>query len=275
MPDTAFTIAFVGGGNMAAALIAGLRRAGHSGDRIAVVEPVEVRRDHLIAQYGVRAQADAEGLQADLIVLAVKPQQMQAALTTLRPAPGTTVLSIAAGVPVAAMAAALPDCEVIRSMPNTPALVGAGISALYATPDTGAAARTRAATVLAAAGTCVWVDDETLLDAVTALSGSGPAYYFRMTEALADAGIALGLPADTAHRLARQTLIGAAALAAADDTPMAQLRAQVTSKGGTTEAALQSADAQGLQALWSTALTAARDRGAALGADIRQSLGVA
>ncbi len=257
---------------MAAALIAGLRRAAHPGDRIIVVEPLAERRAALQATYGVEARASAAHLAVDLVVLAIKPQQMRDALHALSLPAGTAVLSIAAGVPVSALAAALPGCAVIRSMPNTPALVGAGISALYAPAATAASARALADAVLATAGTCVWVDEEGLLDAVTALSGSGPAYFFRVTEALAAAGQALGLPAETAQQLARQTFIGAAALAAVDDTPMATRRAQVTSRGGTTEAALNALEAQGIEALWRMALTAARDRGITLGDEIRRTL---
>ncbi|ULQ45514.1 pyrroline-5-carboxylate reductase [Flagellatimonas centrodinii] len=265
-------IAFIGGGNMAAALVAGLVRAGHRPQSLTVVEPVAERRALLRERYDISTSEHAAGLQADVLVLAVKPQQMAAALASLQPADGTLVLSIAAGVPVAALTRRLPGCAIVRSMPNTPALVGAGISALYAPASVGTEARERADRLLSTAGTCVWVDDEAQLDAVTALSGSGPAYFFRFTEAMTAAGVALGLPDDIAATLARQTLVGAARLVAENDASVGTLRSQVTSKGGTTEAALRAFDQGGLEALVGTAMHAARDRGAELGADIRIQL---
>jgi pyrroline-5-carboxylate reductase len=259
-------LAFIGGGNMAAALIEGWQRAGHALSAVTVVEPVAARRAELQQRYGVVVRADSAGLVGDLFVLAVKPQQMPEALAALKPAAGTVVLSIAAGVPLAVMAAALPGCHLIRSMPNTPALVGAGIAALFAAPGTPIAARAQAEALLSASGTCVWLEREAQLDAVTALSGSGPAYFFRLTEAMAAAGAALGLPAETATTLARQTFIGSAQLAAQREAPMQTLREQVTSKGGTTAAALATFESGGFAALVQEALTAAEARSRELGA---------
>jgi pyrroline-5-carboxylate reductase len=263
-------IAFIGGGNMAASLIGGLLAAGHVATRIRVAEIGDARRDWLRQQFGVEAFASAGEaiVEADAIVLAVKPQQMREALAGLRPAPGTTVVSIAAGLQLASLRRWLGEnLHYIRSMPNTPALLGAGISGLYAAPATPAPARALAETILNAAGDCVWLDDEAQMDAVTALSGSGPAYYFALTEALREAGVALGLAPQTAARLARQTFIGAAKMADGDDD-VAELRVRVTSKGGTTEAALQRLETGGLRELFKDALAAAARRGAELGATL-------
>lgn len=253
---------------MAAALIEGWLRSGRSAAQVQVVEPVAERRTALKARYGVRTRAEGDTVDADLVVLAVKPQQMSEALSVLRLSPGTVVLSIAAGVPLAMLAQALPGCHIIRSMPNTPALVGHGISALVCAPDTPTDARSRAEALLAASGTCVWLANEAQMDAVTALSGSGPAYFFRLTEAMTAAGTALGLPADVSAALARQTFIGSAQLAAQREAPMQTLREQVTSKGGTTAAALEALDAGGFDPLVMTALTAAESRSRALGASL-------
>lgn len=250
---------------MAAALLEGWRRAGHALTAVCVVEPLASRRAELEQRFGLTTTATAQGLQADLIVLAVKPQQMAEVLAALSPAAGTVVLSIAAGVPMAVLTAALPGCHLIRSMPNTPALVGAGISALWAPEDTPASARAAAEALLAASGDCVWLSQESQMDAVTAVSGSGPAYFFRLTEAMAAAGAALGLPPSVAERLARQTFVGSGQLAAHRSEPVAVLREQVTSKGGTTAAALAAFDAGGFAALVETALTAAEARSRALG----------
>jgi pyrroline-5-carboxylate reductase len=261
-------IAFIGGGNMAASLIGGLLSAGHSPTHIHVAEIGAERRAWLQREFGVTVFAQvAEAAElADAIVLAVKPQQMREALQGLRLRAGTVVLSIAAGLRLASLQRWLGDgLHYVRSMPNTPALLGAGISGLYAPASTPAAARALAESVLAAAGDCVWLDDESQVDAVTALSGSGPAYYFALTEALREAGVALGLTPETSARLARQTFIGAARMAdGADD--VAELRARVTSRGGTTEAALQCLEAGGLNQLFRDALLAAAQRGAELGA---------
>lgn len=263
-------IAFIGGGNMAASLIGGLLAAGHDAARIRVAEIGAERRAWLQQQFGIEAFGTAaEAIAgAEAIVLAVKPQQMRDALAGLRPAAGTTVVSIAAGLQLASLRRWLgTDLHYVRSMPNTPALLGAGISGLYASPETPASARALAEAILGAAGDCVWLDDESQMDAVTALSGSGPAYYFALTEALRDAGVALGLAPQTAARLARQTFIGAARMADGEDD-VAELRARVTSKGGTTEAALQRLEAGGLGPLFKDALAAAAQRGAELGATL-------
>lgn len=233
-------IAFLGGGNMADALIGGLVAAGHDAGAITVIEPDAERASALGARHGVRVQAPGSALPSDgIVVLAVKPQQAAAALAETPPPPGSLLVSIAAGLSCDWLGTHLPaGTPVVRCMPNTPARLGAGVSGLWAPAAVDAAARERAAYVLAAAGTVAWLEHEDQINAVTALSGSGPAYVFALGEAMAEAGIALGLPADTAQSLARQTLIGAGRLLAEDGASPGELRARVTSAGGTTAAAL-------------------------------------
>jgi pyrroline-5-carboxylate reductase len=265
-------ITFIGGGNMAASLIGGLRAAGRPAASLRVVEISAERRSWLQQEFGVRTSDDAAAatVGAAAIVLAVKPQQMQDVCSKLKLDSGTVVISIAAGVRLDSLQRWLgDDHHYIRCMPNTPALLQAGITGLYASPQTSAAARELAQGVLSAAGEYVWVDAETLLDAVTALSGSGPAYFFLLTEVLRDAGISLGLPAETAARLAEQTFIGSARMAGAD-VDVSELRRRVTSKGGTTEAAVNHLLGAGIQPLFNAALQAAAQRGAALGAQLDQ-----
>ncbi len=260
-------IAFLGGGNMAASLIGGLLAAGRPATSLSVAEIGAERRAWLSREFGVSVSATAEAAVAGAaaVVLAVKPQQMQAALAGLRLAPGTVVVSIAAGIRLDSLRRWLGEnLHCVRCMPNTPALLRAGITGLYAAPDTPASARDLAAEILGAAGDCVWLESETQIDAVTALSGSGPAYYFLLTEALRVAGVALGLAPDTAARLARQTFIGSARMAEGD-VDVAELRARVTSKGGTTEAAVAVLEDNGLRRLFADALAAAARRGAELG----------
>ena len=260
------TIGFLGGGHMGRALVAALRRHDHPAAQIVVGEPGGDARRALERDFGVRTTADnlEVAAAADILVLAVKPQDMAAALLPLqvtlahrRP----LVVSIAAGLPVARLqeycGTALP---IVRAMPNRPALLGLGASGLYAPAGVPAEARARAEAVLAAAGMVAWIDHETLMDAVTAVSGSGPAYFFRLAEALADAGRAQGLPTEVASRLAAATLAGAGAMAAAD-ADLAGLRAAVTSRGGTTAAALATFETGGLERLVAEAVESATRRG--------------
>jgi pyrroline-5-carboxylate reductase len=264
-------IAFVGGGNMAASLIGGLLKAGHAATQLAVAEPLPERAAWLAQTFGVRTASTAFDVatDADLVVLAVKPQQMREALAGLKLRPGCVVVSIAAGIQLASLAQWLGDgVHLVRTMPNTPALLGAGISGLYAAPSVPPAARQLAETVLGAAGTCVWIDSEAQIDAVTAVSGSGPAYFFLLTEAMREAGVQLGLAPEVAAQLALQTFIGAARMAedgAAKNIDVVQLRTNVTSKGGTTEAAVRHLESAGLRAIFADALKAAADRGRQLG----------
>ena len=221
-------VAFIGGGNMAAALIGGLIKTGWPASQIAVAEPVATRAEWLRGEFGVRVAAGAAEVaaDADALLLAVKPQQMREALAGLATKPGALVVSIAAGVRLNTLRRLLGDAlAYVRTMPNTPALFGAGITGLYAPDGTPPAARALAERLLAAAGDCVWVAREEELDAVTALSGSGPAYFFLLVEALREAGTALGLNPEVAARLAAQTCVGSARMVAeASDLAETQLR---------------------------------------------------
>jgi pyrroline-5-carboxylate reductase len=254
---------------MASALVGGLLGKGFPPASISVIEKLDVPREKLAREYGVHAsgEADAATQAADMLVLAVKPQDLRSALAPLAGVVhGKLVLSIAAGVRLADIARWLGGHErLVRSMPNTPALIGAGIAALYAPAAVGAADRAGAEQVLAAVGETVWVDEERLLDPVTAVSGSGPAYVFWFIEHLAAAGAALGLPQETARQLALQTVLGAAQLAAKSPDPVSVLRERVTSRGGTTEAALRVFAEEAMAERLAKALEAASRRGAELG----------
>jgi pyrroline-5-carboxylate reductase len=262
-------IAFLGGGNMAGALVGGLIAKGFPAGSISVIEKLEAARASLERDHGVHssAQADAATQAADTVVLAVKPQDLRRALAPLASlVREKLVLSIAAGVRLADISRWLGGHErLVRSMPNTPALIGAGISALYAPESVAAEDRARAEQVLAAVGQTVWVPQERLLDPVTAVSGSGPAYVFWFIEHLAAAGAALGLAEDTARQLALQTVLGAAQLAARSTEPVSTLRERVTSRGGTTEAALRVFAEEQMAERLHKALEAASRRGAELG----------
>ena len=262
-------ITFLGGGNMAGAMIGGLLDKGGAATDLAVVELLPAARERLAERFGVRvhAQAGPEALACDALVLAVKPQDMRKALEPLRGRLSRhLVISIAAGLRLADISRWLGGHgRLVRAMPNTPALICAGITGLYAPPMVDAEARARTEAVLAAIGTTVWVEDEALLDPVTALSGSGPAYVFYFIEALEQAGISLGLAAADARKLAIQTVLGAAKLAAAGDDPPATLRERVTSKGGTTEAALKVFAAEAIAERIGRALKAASSRSSELG----------
>ena len=237
-------IAFVGGGNMARALIGGLLQRGFAADAISVVEIDAQARRQLQTQFAVHVaeQPGAEVRSSDVVLLAIKPQHMRLAAEEVGGLLGEQlVVSIAAGVRTADLSRWLGGYErIVRVMPNTPALVLAGISALYAGPVVGLAERERAEAVLAAVGTTLWVQKEEQMDAVTAVSGSGPAYVFYFMEALQEAARELGLGADEARRLSLQTFTGAARLAEHSGDDPAVLRERVTSKGGTTERALSS-----------------------------------
>jgi pyrroline-5-carboxylate reductase len=262
-------IAFIGGGNMAGALIGGLIARGAKAGSISVVEPAAPARRRLKAKFGVRASAapDARSAAADTLVLAVKPQDMRAAAAALAGRlRGKLVISIAAGIRLKDLRRWLGGhAQLVRCMPNTPALIGAGIAGLYAGAGVPAAGRRRAERILAAVGDTVWVRDEALLDPVTAVSGSGPAYVFWFIEQLAASGEALGLPRDAAARLALRTVLGAAQLAARSAETPSALRRRVTSKGGTTAAALAVFERERLAARLRRAVAAASRRGAQLG----------
>ena len=262
-------LAFIGGGNMASALIGGLIARGAKPGSIAVVETVPAARRRLAAKFRVRASAapDVRTLAADTLVLAVKPQDMRAALAPLAgKLAGKLVVSVAAGIRLEDLSRWLGGHgKLVRCMPNTPALIGAGIAGLYAPAGVSAAEKRRAERILAAVGKAVWVKDEALLDPVTAVSASGPAYVFWFIEQLAAAGVELGLPGPVSQQLALETVLGAAKLAAQSKEPPAVLRERVTSRGGTTAAALAVFEAEGLAEKFRRAVAAASRRGAEMG----------
>ena len=262
-------IVFIGGGNMASAMIGGLVAKGHAARDIRVIEPLAEARARLARDYGVHCSERPEGAPAadEVVIFAVKPQQIgEAARACGLRRNENLVISIAAGVRLATLSRRLGGhTRLVRAMPNTPALVGAGITGLYAPPEVSAEERERAATILGAVGAVVWVEAERLLDPVTAVSGSGPAYVFWFIEQLAAAGEALGLAPETARKLALETVLGAAKLAASSGEPPGVLRERVTSKGGTTEAALRVFAEEKLAERLSRAIEAASRRGAELG----------
>jgi pyrroline-5-carboxylate reductase len=266
-------LTFIGGGNMAAALIGGLTKRGLAGDRIVVADPSEAQLSRLVRDFRVVASHDNPTAvrDAEVVVLAVKPQHMRAVAAGLAPVLATTrplVISVAAGIPHAALSRWLgADIPVVRTMPNRPALNGFGATGLYAPKSVGAAHRALAETILAAVSATVWVDHESQMDTVTALSGSGPAYFFLFMEALEAAAKERGLPAEVAHQLTLETAFGAAQMARESTESLATLREQVTSKGGTTAAALGVLDAAGLRAIVAHAVAAADRRSAELAAE--------
>jgi len=267
------TLAFVGGGNMARSLIGGLARRGVDTRRIRVAEPVAALRQALVTDFGVQAfeRGEEAVTGASLWLLAVKPQMMRAAcepLATAAQAQRPLVVSIAAGIPVARLQQWLGGAvPVVRCMPNTPALLGAGVTGLYAGEGVDASQRQRADDLLSSAGATVWVDGEALIDSVTAVSGSGPAYAFLLAEAMETAAVAEGLPAADARTLVVQTLLGAGRMLDEAGEAPAELRRRVTSPGGTTQAAIETFQAGGFEALVARAVHAARERGAALAAE--------
>lgn len=266
------SIAFIGGGNMARSLIAGLVRQGTAAADIHVAEPVDALRDALAADFGVTTYATASeaAAQASAWVLAVKPQVLREVCASLQPvaaAQRPLLVSIAAGITSSQLDRWLGgDIAVVRAMPNTPALLGAGVTGLFATAQVSDDQRAQADRVLSSTGRTVWVDDEALMDSVTAVSGSGPAYVFLLAEAMEAAGIAQGLPAEAARTLVQQTLLGASRMLDEAGEAPAELRRRVTSPGGTTQAAIEAFQAGGFEALVAKALAAAQARGRELSA---------
>lgn len=259
-------IAFIGGGNMATALVSGLKSSRDPSLVIRVADPSEEARIRLQSTFDVTASKStmeaARG--ADVIVLAVKPQVVAAVLADLAGEiePEQLVLSIVAGTTIAAIANQLGSGQaIIRSMPNTPALVGEGISGMFAGENCRAHHRDQAERVLRAAGKVIWVQEESLMDAVTAISGSGPAYFFLLAEALSLAGVRLGLPEEVSRQLAEQTCTGAGAMLRDSSAGAAELRRRVTSPGGTTQAALEAFESGNFSELVFTAAAAAERRG--------------
>ena len=262
------TIAFIGGGNMASAIIGGLVESGRPADTIVVVDPGAAQRDKLQADFGVRTltAADASLSQAALVVWAVKPQFFQAAAQPCAAFIGQALqLSVMAGIRSESIARATGAARIVRTMPNTPALVGQGMTGLFASDVVSAADREQIEAVLAPTGRLLWVAHEVDLDAVTALSGSGPAYVFYFVEAMMEAGVRMGLSAEQAKALALGTFAGATALAQASADAPAVLRERVTSKGGTTYAAITALEAAGVKAAFVEAMSAARQRARELG----------
>ena len=261
-------IAFIGGGNMASAIMGGLIKRGVPASSIQVVEPFEEQRTKLQAQFGVDVrQAPGQHLaSAALVVWAVKPQTFKnAALATCPHTTAALHLSVAAGITSTSIAHWLGTDHVVRAMPNTPALIGKGMTALYARPAVTPAGREMVERVIQTTGESMWLDDEAQLDAVTALSGSGPAYVFYFIEAMIEAGVAMGLTREQAHQLAVSTFLGSSALAKASDEPIEILRSRVTSKGGTTYAAIMSMEQDNVKSQFIRAMMAAKRRAKEMG----------
>lgn len=265
-------IAFVGGGNMARALIGGLRTAGYPAQAICVADRDPGARDRIASQFDVATTCDnrdaVDG--GEIVVLAVKPQVMPAVLIDLREAlaPGTLVISVAAGVTLKTLRDGLSDrVQLVRAMPNTPALYGAGMTGMVAADGLDTVSRGRAEEILKSAGEVVWLEDEALMDVVTAVSGSGPAYFFALAELLARAGERAGLEAGVAAQLASHTARGAGIMLTESKETAGRLREQVTSPGGTTAAALSVLDEADFAQLIDDAVTAAVRRGRELGGD--------
>ena len=266
------SIAFIGGGNMARSLIGGLVARGRAATTLRVAEPVPALRDALAADFGVATLATAPeaAAGAGTWVLAVKPQVLRevcGSLAGLAQAQRPLVVSIAAGITTAQIDRWLGGGQaVVRTMPNTPALVGAGATGLYANPAVAGDQRQAAEILMQATGITAWIPDEALMDAVTAVSGSGPAYVFLLAEAMQAAGEAQGLAPDTARRLVVQTLLGASRMLDESGDAAALLRQRVTSPGGTTQAAVESFEADGFRTLVDRAIAAATRRGRELAA---------
>ncbi len=271
---TETTLAFIGGGNMAASLVGGLIADGWKPANIRIADTDTGRLDELAGRFAVATTTDnlKAAEQADAIVLAIKPQVIKPVtqeLAGLVEAQRPLVISIAAGVREASLRNWLGEhTAIVRSMPNTPALVQSAATALYANPNTSEDQKNIAESILRAVGVAIWVDDEALMDAVTALSGSGPAYFFLFMEAMQAAGRELGLPEKTAHLLTLQTAFGAAKMALESSEDVADLRAHVTSPGGTTEHAIQCFQGGGLEALVLKAIKAAAERSRELGNEL-------
>ncbi|HEX7029008.1 MAG TPA: pyrroline-5-carboxylate reductase [Gammaproteobacteria bacterium] len=271
------TIAFIGGGNMARSLIGGLISGGCEAARIHVADPFPEALENLAEKFGVHITADnvEAASHADVIVLAVKPQVMQAALESIRDAVNRNrplVISIAAGITESLIRDGLGDgAAVVRTMPNTPALLRCGATALYANDAVTEAQREKAESILRSVGIVRWVEEERQLDAVTAVSGSGPAYFFLLMELLENAGRDLGLPPETARLLTLQTAYGAARMALESAEDPGKLRERVTSPGGTTAAALNHLGKSGFAESFTAAVEAACKRSAELSEEIAQA----
>lgn len=269
LPSGTPLITFIGGGNMASAIIGGLLRQGHPAEGLQVVEPWDEQRSRLADLFpgvALHPAAGPEMQPSDMVIWAVKPQTFrEAALASAPYLQDALHLSVAAGITTDSMAAWLGTGRIVRAMPNTPALVGLGMTGLFARDDAGDEDRTLVEQVVRTTGELAWVPVEQDLDAVTALSGSGPAYVFYFLEAMRDAGENMGLSPELALQLATGTFIGAATLAQRSDDPPQILRERVTSKGGTTYAAITTLQAAQVKESFELALEAARRRAEELG----------
>ncbi len=265
-------ITFIGGGNMASALIGGMLQQGYSAMQIRVVEIGAEGREKMTRDFGVASMADfADGVRgADVIVLAVKPQQLSGVAQQLASLlKDHLVISIAAGIRTRDICRWLGGyAQLVRAMPNTPALVRAAVTGLYALPGVSSQQKQHAQDILAAVGSVLWLEREELLDALTAVSGSGPAYVFYFIEALQRAAVELGLDAAQARQLGIETFLGAAKLASQSEEDVSTLRARVTSKGGTTESAIQSMEHDGIGSAIVRAIYAAHERACVMGDDL-------
>ncbi|MDN3522627.1 pyrroline-5-carboxylate reductase [Halomonas ramblicola] len=259
-------VTFIGAGNMASAIIGGMLESGFAADDVTATSPSDEMLAPVRERLGIHTSTDnaTAVAAADVVVLAVKPQIMRQVCEGLRDAVQARrplIVSVAAGLPADTLEQWLGgDLPVVRCMPNTPSLVGAGAAGLFANPRVSEAQRRLATELMEAVGLVEWVEDEALLEAVTAVSGSAPAYFFLMFEAMEEAGTRLGLPADTARRLAMQTAFGAAKMALASDTPPAELKRNVMSPGGTTERAIEHLEQAGLRRLMAEAMDACAAR---------------
>jgi pyrroline-5-carboxylate reductase len=265
-------IAFIGGGNMARAIVGGLRQAAYPAELICVMDPNEEQRALMRMQWGVTtlAQADASLNQAQTVVWAVKPQAFATAAAYVRTylSPQALHVSVMAGVRTSTLEHTTGNAQIVRAMPNTPALIGQGMTALFAAAAVSAAQRSQVALVLQATGQLLWVDQEDQLDAVTAISGSGPAYVFYFLETMMQTAQDMGLSAEQSRQLALCTFAGATELAQRSDQSPRVLREQVTSRGGTTFAALQVLETQQVQAAFKAAMRAAQSRARELGDEL-------
>lgn len=271
MDHSKSTIGFIGGGNMAQALLAGLLRAGHEPAALRVADPdpaQQARLQELSPDLGVGADNFAVAAAAEMIVLAVKPQVLAGVAQAVGPRAGQLVVSVAAGITLPTLENWLgAGTPCVRVMPNQPALVGAGMSVLCATPSVSDAQREQATYLAGAGGDTAWVEDESLMDAVTAVSGSGPAYFYLLMEILEATARDMGIAPEVARKLAVQTALGTGLTASETGSPPAELRKMVTSPGGTTQTALEVLEQGKIRELFGTALEAARRRSVELGRD--------
>lgn len=268
-------LAFIGAGNMARAIIGGLIAKGYPAELISASATRQETLDEVSRQFGITVSTDNGALArtADVVVLAVKPQMLKAVTLELKPALAhkPLIISVAAGITTQSMAEWLgADQAIVRSMPNTPSQVQTGAAGLFANANTSVEQRQSASQILGAVGVVQWLEDEALLNPVTAVSGSGPAYFFLMMEAMIDAGVELGLSRECATELTLQTALGAALLASNSDVDVAELRRRVTSPKGTTEQAINSFEADGIRAMVSRAMKACADRSLELSEQLGQ-----